>query len=83
MFRSLRFRLPALFLAGALLAGLVSTVISIGLFQDYTEDRLVAEMRREARGLTSLYGEQAALAFDQPETAVRRLERVTLRFEQA
>ena len=54
MFRSLRFRLPALFLAGATLAGLVSTAISIGLFQDYTEERLVAELRREARGLTSL-----------------------------
>ena len=52
MFRSLRFRLPALFLAGATLAGLVSTIISIGLFQDYTEDRLIAELRREARAFT-------------------------------
>jgi signal transduction histidine kinase len=67
MFRSLRFRLPALFLAGAALAGLVSTVISIGLFQDYTEDRLVAELRREARGLTSLYAEQARRVQEAPE----------------
>ena len=43
MFRSLRFRLPAFFLAGAVLAGLISTLIALGLFQDYTEDRLVAE----------------------------------------
>jgi signal transduction histidine kinase len=83
MFRSLRFRLPALFLAGAALAGLVSTVISIGLFQDYTEDRLVAELRREARGLTSLYGEQARLAAEAPEgrepipLATRRLEQAS------
>ena len=64
MFRSLRFRLPAFFLAGAILAGLISTIISVGLFQDYTEDRLVAELRREARGLSRLYVEQAIRAQD-------------------
>jgi signal transduction histidine kinase len=79
VFRSLRFRLPAFFLAGAVLAGLVSTIISIGLFRDYTEDRLLAELRREARGLTVLYAEQAA----RPDTTVRRLARATRRFEQA
>src|SRR5918995_6737791 len=67
MFRSLRFRLPALFLAGAALAGLVSTIISIGLFQDYPEDRLLAELRREATGLTSLYAEQAKRISEAPE----------------
>jgi len=80
MFRSLRFRLPALFLAGAALAGLVSTIISVGLFQDYTQDRLLAELRREAQGLTSLYAEQAKRVSDAPEgqqpipLATRRLE---------
>jgi signal transduction histidine kinase len=64
IFRSLRFRLPAFFLAGAVLAGLVSTLIALGLFQDYTQDRLVAELRREARGLASLYAEQAVRALD-------------------
>ena len=64
MFRSLRFRLPAFFLAGAILAGLVSTLIALGLFQDYTEDRLVAELRREARGLSTLYSQQAIRAQD-------------------
>jgi signal transduction histidine kinase len=83
MFRSLRFRLPALFLAGAALAGLVSTVISIGLFQDYTEDRLRAELRREARGLTTLYAEQARRAIDAERTTLRRLARATRQFEQA
>ena len=58
MFRSLRFRLPALFLAGATLAGLVSTVIAIGLFQDYTA---IGRRRAAARGAgpPSLYVEQA------------------------
>jgi signal transduction histidine kinase len=83
MFRSLRFRLPALFLAGAALAAAVSTVISIGLFQDYTEDRLLAELRREARGLTTLYAEQARRVVEAPEgkepipLATRRLEQAS------
>jgi signal transduction histidine kinase len=83
MFRSLRFRLPALFLAGVALAGLVSTIISIGLFQDYTEDRLLAELQREATGLTSLYAEQARRISEAPEgqqpipLATRRLEQAS------
>ncbi len=80
MFRSLRFRLPAFFLAGAAIAGLVSTLIALGLFQDYTEDRLVAELRREARGLATLYAEQAirAQATDRPYfVAPERLEQAS------
>jgi signal transduction histidine kinase len=65
MFRSLRFRLPAFFLAGAVLAGLISTLIALGLFQDYTEDRLVAELRREARGLATLYAQQSIRSQDE------------------
>ena len=59
MFRSLRFRLPALFLAAIALAGLVATLIALRLFQDYTRDQSVAELRREAPGLAQLYGESA------------------------
>jgi len=81
VFRSLRFRLPAFFLAGAVLAGLVSTLIALGLFQDYTEDRLIAELRREARGLSSLYAEQAIRSQDQerplPFVAPERLEQAS------
>ena len=62
MFRSLRFRLPAFFLAGVVVAGLVATAIAVRLFQDYTRDRTYAELRREARGLAELYGETAGLA---------------------
>jgi signal transduction histidine kinase len=82
MFRSLRFRLPALFLAGAALAGLVSTIISVGLFQDYTQDRLLAELRREAQGLTSLYAEQAKKVVEAPEGS-RVIPLATRRLEQA
>jgi signal transduction histidine kinase len=79
---SLRFRLPALFLAGAALAGVVSTIISVGLFQDYTQDRLLAELRREAQGLTSLYAEQARKVIDAPEGS-RVIPLATRRLEQA
>src|SRR4029453_14522470 len=77
---SLRFRLPALFLAGAALAGIVSTAISIGLFQEYTQERLRAQLRRAAGGLRSLYAEQARRVAEAPEgrepipLATKRLE---------
>jgi two-component system, OmpR family, sensor kinase len=59
VFRSLRFRLPALFLAGIALTGLVSTLIAFGLFRNYTQNQARKELRREAAGLTQLYAEQA------------------------
>jgi two-component system OmpR family sensor kinase len=79
--RSLRFRLPALFLVGILLAGVISTVIGVGLFRDYARDRALDELRREADGLARLYAEQALASLDEerpPATfATRELERAT------
>jgi signal transduction histidine kinase len=79
--RSLRFRLPALFLVGILLAGVISTVIAVGLFRDYARDRALDELRREANGLARLYAEQALVSLDEerpPATfATRELERAT------
>jgi two-component system, OmpR family, sensor kinase len=71
--RSLRFRLPALFLAGIALAGLVASLIAIRLFQDYTRDRSLSELRREAVGLAQLYADRAG---DIPISA-QALERAT------
>ena len=59
MFRSLRFRLPALFLVGVILSGLVSAAIAFQLLQSYTLGRARADLQREAKGLTSLYTAQA------------------------
>jgi signal transduction histidine kinase len=59
MFRSLRFRLPALFLAGIVVSGLVAAIIAFQLFQSYTLRRAKDELRREAAGVTRLYVEQA------------------------
>ena len=59
MFRSLRFRLPALFFAGIVLTGVLAVAIAFGLFQDYTQDQAREELRQEAAGLTQLYVDQA------------------------
>jgi signal transduction histidine kinase len=59
VFRSLRFKLPALFLLAIALSGLVATLIAIRLFQDYTRDRAIRELRREAQGIAQLYTEAA------------------------
>src|ERR687894_775134 len=60
MFRSLRFRLTAVFLAGVVIAGLVAAAIAFQLLQSYTLDRARVELRRESIGLTRLYRLQAA-----------------------
>jgi signal transduction histidine kinase len=73
MFRSLRFRLPAFFLAGVVVAGLVATALAVKLFQDYTRDRTYDQLHREARGLAALYGETAALR----DVPTRTLEEAT------
>jgi signal transduction histidine kinase len=62
MFHTLRFRLPALFLAGIALTGVLAAAIAFALFQDYTQDQARRELRREAAGLTQLYAAQALKA---------------------
>jgi two-component system sensor histidine kinase BaeS len=78
---SLRFRLPALFLAGIALSGLVTSLIALRLFQDYTRDASLNELRREAQGLAQLYAESAVRAVDEekaaPTFAAAKLEAAT------
>jgi hypothetical protein len=59
MFRSLRFRLPAFFLVGLVVAGLTATAIAVRLFQSYARDQSLIELRREAAGLAQLYAQEA------------------------
>lgn len=81
MLSSLRFRLPALFVAGIVLAGLVSTAIAVSLFQKYTHDRSISELRREAAGISHLYAEQAVRTSDErrasPAFAAAQLEKAS------
>jgi signal transduction histidine kinase len=81
VFQSLRFRLPAFFLAGVALAGIVSTAIAVQLFQDHVRSQSLAELKREARGLTKLYQQAALRSIDEgrsaPDFAAAELERAT------
>src|SRR4051794_31408288 len=77
MLRSLRFQLPAFFLLGAVIAGLVSAVIALRLFQSYAQNRAreqaYSELAREARGMTELYQQRAGLKL----LSAKNLERAT------
>jgi signal transduction histidine kinase len=63
--RSLRFQLPALFLLGVVVAGLVSAAIALRLFRTYAQnrarDQAYAEVATESLGLTKLYAGCAGL----------------------
>jgi signal transduction histidine kinase len=56
---SLRFRLPAFFLLGVVLAGLVASLIAIRFFQSYNRARTTDELRAESAGIVRLYARQA------------------------
>ena len=71
MLGSLRFRLPALFLLGVLLAGLVSTLIAIRFFQSYTRSHAIGELRAESVGIVQLYARQTGVA----DVPVKSLEK--------
>ena len=62
MLGSLRFRLPALFLLGVVLSGLVTSLIVIRFFQTYTHTRAVVELRAESVGIVRLYARQSGAA---------------------
>jgi two-component system OmpR family sensor kinase len=73
MLRSLRFQLPALFLLGVVVAGLVSAAIALRLFRTYAQnrarDQAYAEVFREAVGLTKVYSDRAGLKILPAQTA--------------
>ena len=78
---SLRSRLPILFLVGILLAGVVAALIALRLFQSYSRDQSLSELRREAAGIAQLYAESALRAADEradaPDFAASKLEAAT------
>ena len=74
MFRSLRFQLPALFLAGVIIFGLVAASVAFQLLASYTLGRARADLRREAAGITRLLDklETAGLARRERSSPDRR-----------
>jgi signal transduction histidine kinase len=81
MLGSLRFRLPAIFLAGILVAALVTAVVAVRFFQNDARFRTLKEVRRQAEGLADLYEQQAIASVDErlpaPRFAPPLLERAT------
>ncbi|HEY3184264.1 MAG TPA: HAMP domain-containing sensor histidine kinase [Gaiellaceae bacterium] len=78
MFRSLRVRLPLLFLAGIAVAGVVTTVIAVRLFQDFAHDQAVAELTREANAIAQLYANAANETFGSQHRLPPKLTRESL-----
>jgi len=78
---SLRFRLPAFFLVGIVISGIVAALIALRLFQSYTKAQSFSELRREASGLAQLYAASALEAADKgqraPTFAAAKLELAT------
>jgi signal transduction histidine kinase len=78
VFRSLRVRLPLLFLAGIAVAGVVTTVIAVRLFQDFAHDQAVAELTREANAIAQLYANAANETFGSQNRLPPKLTRESL-----
>jgi signal transduction histidine kinase len=59
--RSLRFRLPALFLLGVVLAAVVATLVAVRFFQGNTRASAISELRAESAGIVQVYEPKAGL----------------------
>jgi signal transduction histidine kinase len=79
MLRSLRFRLPAVFLLGIVVSGVIAALIALRLFQGYVLTQSKAQLRREAIGLTEVFARQAITANNTGEVPriAKQLERAT------
>jgi signal transduction histidine kinase len=79
--RSLRFRIPAFFLVGVLVAAAITALFAVRVFRDDSRDRTLTELRRQAAGLARLYEEQAIRSVDEakqpPGFAAPLLEEAT------
>jgi signal transduction histidine kinase len=82
LFSSLRVRLPLLFLAGLVIAGIVTSLIAVQLFRDFARHQALSNLRNEASGIASLYSgavkaDFAANAQRCPSFARKALESAT------
>jgi signal transduction histidine kinase len=67
--RSLRFRIPAFFFVGLLVAAAITALFAIRFFQEDARAKTLAELRRQAAGLARLYEEQAIRSVDEAKRA--------------
>jgi signal transduction histidine kinase len=64
---SLRFRLPLVFLVGILIAGAITTAISVRLFQQFAHDQALSKLSREANGIAQLYSSAINASYGNPK----------------
>jgi signal transduction histidine kinase len=69
MLGSLRVRLPLVFLAGIVLAGVITTLISVRLFQDYSRGQALTKLKREGYGIAQLYSDAVAASYGNVDKA--------------
>jgi signal transduction histidine kinase len=61
--KSLRFRLPALFVLGIVLAAVVASLIAIRSFQSNTRTHAATELRADSAGIVRLYEQRAGIGY--------------------
>ncbi|HEY4347779.1 MAG TPA: HAMP domain-containing sensor histidine kinase [Gaiellaceae bacterium] len=85
MFSSLRVRVPLIFLAGIVIAGVVTTLIAVQLFRGFARNQALHNLRQEASGIAALYASAVQADFAAapgdsrraPKFASQELERTT------
>ncbi|MFL5954267.1 MAG: sensor histidine kinase [Gaiellaceae bacterium] len=88
MLGSLRVRLPLVFLAGIVLAAVLTTAVSVRLFHDFARHQALSNLSREANGMAQLYSRAIRASYGNtkagklndrkaPTFAARTLERAT------
>jgi signal transduction histidine kinase len=73
MLRSLRFRIPALFVLGIVLAGVVATLIAVRFFQSNTRAHAATELRAQSAAIVPLYQNKAGIGFVPVESLNKEL----------
>jgi signal transduction histidine kinase len=75
MLGSLRVRLPLVFLAGIVLAGIITTLISVRLFQDFSRDQTLTKLKREGHGIAQLYSDAVIASYGNVDKAGKSNDR--------
>jgi signal transduction histidine kinase len=81
MLGSLRVRLPLVFLAGIVLAGMVTTLISIRLFQDFSRGQALTKLKREGYGIAQIYSAAVAASYGNVDKAGKSNDRKPPNFD--
>ena len=79
----LRVRLPLVFLVGLVLAGVITTLIAVRLFQSLAHDQTLTGLKREAHGIAALYTDAIPASYGNNDKAGKSNDRQAPRFAAA